>query len=432
MMVSSGGTRKLHGLTVEDVNLSDPAFWEGPREDRFPAFDLLRRERPIAWQPAPLAWAPPEYPPPNGYWAITRYEHVRMISRHPKAFVSGLGTTIFDNLPASVQYAIDGWVGLDAPHHTELRRVVSGLFAPRAVRRMGLAVRTAARHSIGKVAAHGSCDFFRDIADPFPADVICELLGVPEGDRAQLLRLSHDGGHFGNEPGSFGSSLAANRAVGDYAIGLAAERRRHPQEDLMTALVCGEINGVAMSEEDLVAGFWTILTGGTDTTGAAATHALLALQDFPEERDRLRYEFDAVADLAVEEILRWGSPLLNFRRTAALATSIDGVEIREGDNLVLFYLSANRDESVFEDPYRFDLKRAPNPHLAFGGGGPHTCLGAALSRLELRVLFRELFSLLPDIHVDGQPLHSPSPLLDAITCLPCAFSPTDPQRWEDN
>ena len=241
----------------------------------------------------------------------------------------------------------------------------------------------------------------------------------------ELLRLSHAGGHFSNEEGSFESSIEATRAVTQYALDLISEKRRRPANDIMTEVLQAEIDGSQLTTEDLAATFWVILTGGTDTTGASATHVLLALTKNPDERREFQQNYEQLAASAVEEMLRWASPLLNFRRTATADAEVSGQRVSAGDNLVLFYLSANRDETVFDDPYRFDVRRSPNPHLAFGGGGPHTCLGAALARVELKILFRELFRLLPDIEVSGEPIYGPSPLLDAITSLPCTFTAVD-------
>ncbi len=330
----------------------------------------------------------------------------------------------FDNLPPDVQYLNDGWVGLDAPRHTQLRRLVSSAFTPRVMRDLEGWIAHEARQVIAAVADRGECDFFTDLVAPFPIEVICDMLGVPTADRPELMRLTNIGVHFGTDA-PFEQSIAAMRAVADYAIELARERRLNPSLDLLSSLVAAEIDGVRLSPEDVAASFWVILTGGSDTTSTTATHTMVAFSNQPPERRRLQADYDATCDTAVEEMLRWATPVIDFRRTATVDTEIAGQHIAAGDNVLIFYQSANRDETVFRDPYRFDCGRDPNPHVSFGGGGPHFCLGAALARLELKTFFRELFELLPDVEVAGDPIYLPGLFLDAFVSLPCAFSPTE-------
>jgi cytochrome P450 len=331
---------------------------------------------------------------------------------------------LFDNLPPDIQYLNDGWVGLDAPRHTQLRRLVSSAFTPKMMRKLETWITDEARRAIARVAGRDECDFYADLVAPFPIEVICDMLGVPTADRPELMRLTHIGVHFSADA-AFERSIEAMRAVIDYAIGLAGERRRVPEGDLLTSLVQAEIDGARLSDEDIAASFWVILTGGSDTTSTTAAHSMVALANDPAERRRLQEDPGAVDDTAVEEMLRWATPVLDFRRTATADTEIGGQRIAAGDNVLIFYKSANRDESVFRDPYTFDTRRDPNPHLAFGGGGPHFCLGAALARLELKTFFRELFELLPDIEVAGDPVYVPGPFLDSVASLPCSFSATD-------
>jgi len=243
-------------------------------------------------------------------------------------------------------------------------------------------------------------------------------------DRPELMRLTNIGVHFGTDA-PFERSIAAMRSVADYAVELASDRRRHPAGDLLSSLVGAEIDGVGLSDEDVAASFWVILTGGSDTTSTTATQAMVALSDHPAERRRLQGDYDEICGTAVEEMLRWATPVIDFRRTATVDTEIAGQPIAAGDNVLIFYQSANRDQRVFHDPYLFDSGRDPNPHVTFGGGGPHFCLGAALARLELKTFFRELFDLLPDLTVAGDPVYLPGLFLDSVVSLPCSFSPTE-------
>jgi cytochrome P450 len=194
-------------------------------------------------------------------------------------------------------------------------------------------------------------------------------------------------------------------------------------EDLTTALVEAEVDGERLTDEDIGATFWLLLSAGTETTATTAAHGMRALTQNPDERARWQADVDGLAPSAVEELLRWATPLLNFRRTATRDADIAGQAIAEGDNVIVWYVSANRDEGVFDDPCQLDLSRDPNPHVAFGGGGPHFCLGAGLARIELRVLFAELFRQLPDLEISGEPVPLPNPFLDTYASLPCSFSP---------
>lgn len=401
-----------------EVNLSDPSFWQRPRSERFAAFDLLRRNAPVTWQDRPVAWAPVGERPPNGYWAITSYEGVRAVSRAPATFCSGKGVMLFDNLSSADQQLNDGWVGLDAPAHTELRRLVSSAFTPRVVRRMEEWVRQEAIFLIEAVAPTGECDFLTDVVAPLPIRIIYKMLGVPPGDRDEIIRLTHKGVHFSADV-PFEQTLDAIRKVTDYARELAVWRRKEPGDDLISALV--QQKGV--TDRDVASTFWVLITGGSDTTSTAAAHGLIALSEWPTECSRLTADSGRLVVTAVEEILRWATPVVCFRRTAVRDAEVEGQMINAGDNVVVFYQSANRDEAAFRDPYRFDVARTPNLHFAFGGGGPHFCLGAHLARLQLRILFEELFRRLPDFHQSAPPTYVPGPFLDSVSSVPCAFTP---------
>ena len=412
-------------LRGEDVNLSDPAFWLRPRSERFSAFDVLRRDAPVAWQPAPTPWAPVSHQPPRGYWAVTSYDGVRTVSRDPETYCSGRGVMLFDNLSPRDQYLNDGWLGLDAPRHAKLRRLVSGAFTPRMMRRIDAWVTDEAVRCIENVADRGDCDLFADVVAPLPIGVICDMLGVPLADRDEVMRLTHKGVHFASEV-PFEETLRAVSLVIDYAKELARRRRTDPADDLISDLVRQELDGQQLSDDDIAATFWVIITGGSDTTSTTAAHAVIAFSQWPGERWRLQSNYAHFATPAVEEMLRWATPVLDFRRTATRDCEVAGQAIREGDNVVIFYQSANRDDTVFAAPYRFDITRDPNPHLAFGGGGPHFCLGAALARLELRTFFGELLARLPDIEMSDTPVYVPGPFLDSVTSVPCTFAPRRP------
>lgn len=416
-------TARPRGRTSSRIDLSDPDFWRGTLESRYVAFDALRRDLPVAWQAAPLAWASDKFPPPRGYWAVTRHSDVCATSRNTRDFISGAGVMFFDNLPRETQYLFEGFVGLDAPRHTQLRRLVAKAFTPAMLSQIEGSVRRQAIQAIRDVADRGSCDFYHELAAPLPVAVICDMMGVRPSDRSELRRLMHVVNGFGFEGITFDNSVAAAREITQYGLELARARRTRPRRDLTTALVGAEIDGQRLDDEDIGATFFVIFSGGMDTVSTTAAHAMLALTQFPLERRRWQADFEAIADTAIEELLRWATPVLQFRRTATREVEIAGQAVAAGENVVLWYLSANRDEAVFHDPYRLDLSRQPNPHVAFGGGGPHFCLGSYLARIELKIFFRELFRLLPDIVIRGAAVSLPSPFVNTFKSLPCTFTP---------
>jgi methyl-branched lipid omega-hydroxylase len=405
------------------TDLSDPAFWERPRSAWLGDLHRLRREHPVAWQRPATAWAPATEIPPRGYWAVLGHADVRRASRDPATYSSARGVLPFDNLAPDVQYLFDGFLGLDAPRHPHLRRVVARAFTPRVVRELRDWIEHEARAAVAHVADRGACDFYRDLAAPFPVAVICDVMGVPAADRPELIELMDIGLSFSARVRSFEESMTAVRAVLDYGLALGRDRRARPREDLMTALVAAEVDGAALTDDDIASAFWLIVTGGGETTGTTAAHGLLALSEFPAERRRWEADYEALAPTAVEELLRWAAPVVGQRRTATRDTEIAGQPIGEGENVLLVYAAANHDETAFAQPDRLDLARDPNLHVTFGGGGPHFCLGNALARLELRALFRELFRVLPDIELAAEPVRVAGPFLDGFESMPCTFSP---------
>jgi len=315
-----------------------------------------------------------------------------------------------------------GMLNMDAPEHTRYRAYVKAAFSARRVGTLAASVRSTVRAILDDVCENGSCDFARDVADPLPTAITCDLLGIPAADRASVAALSRSAVPLGDP--EFGGRADSFRAVAelmDYGRQLRAERLRKPRDDLMTVLATLEIEGQRLGEDDVATFFELLVTAGIETTGAAAAHGLIAFALNPDHWPTSTFADDASA--AVEEILRWSTPVVHFRRTALEETRIADVEIAAGDKVVVFFNSANRDESVFADPFRFDPRRWPNAHLTFGGGGPHFCLGAHLARLEINVLFDELFQKLPDIRLSGEPTYMHSMFFNGVKALPCEFTP---------
>jgi cytochrome P450 len=398
--------------------LSQPSLWCGAAREE--VFANLREFDPVTWQEEPeTIWSDRG----RGYWAVVRHPDVRHVSRSTDQFVSGFGTELFD-LPFEVACSYSGMLNMDAPEHTRFRAYVTSAFSSRRIKELEESIRSTVRAILDTVCENGGCDFAKSVADALPTAVTCDLLGVPHADRHTIADLSRSAVPLGDpEFGRLDDSFRAAHELIAYGKQLRHERLRAPSGDLMTVLSTEEINGQRLDEDEIGTFFELLITAGIETTGAAIAHGLIALSEHPHQMDLWQSDFATNAASAVEEILRWSTPVVHFRRTAVTNTEIAGIEIASGDKVLVFFNSANRDETVFDDPHDFDIRRAPNPHLTFGGGGPHFCLGAHLARLELRVLFEELFQQLPDITVSGAPIYMHSMFFNGVKALPCAFTP---------
>jgi cytochrome P450 len=408
-------------LTVHEINLSDLEFWKRP--DRDACFAKLRSERPVAWfeefdVPGLEAMKGP------GYWAVTRYADVWHVSRTPEVFISGRGVNIVDT-PLEWNEFFGSMISMDAPRHTKLRLLVNKAFMPRTVARIEADVREKAKRIVDKVAPLGRCDFVSEIAAALPLQIICEMMGVPEEqwrfvfEKTNVILGAGDP-EYGTDPSVI---LMAAVELSNLAQDLARHRLAHPADDLVSALMHAEVDGQRLTAEELGSFFILLIVAGNETTRNAISHGMKALTDFPEQRRLLTADFERTIPTAVEEIIRWATPVIHFRRTAARDTELSGTRIREGDKVTIWYNSANRDETVFENAYTFDVRREPNEHVGFGGGGPHFCLGANLARREMQVMFRELLHRLPDIHITGEPEMLLSGFIHGIKRMPCEFTP---------
>lgn len=405
-------------MPLGELGLSEPSFWVSTAREQ--VFARLREHDPVTWQEEPeTVWSESG----RGYWAVVRHGDVRAVTRDARRFVSGLGTELFD-LPVEVARSYSGMLNMDAPEHTRFRAYVNAAFSARRVTTLEDSIRSTTRAILDAVLELGACDFAKDVADAIPTAVTCDLLGVPHADRPAIARLSRAAVPLGDP--EFGGREASFRAVDElkaYGRHLRDERVSAPGDDLVTVLATGEIDGQRLGEEEVATFFELLVTAGIETTGASIAHGLVALLEHPAQMTAWRSDPAAFATSAVEEILRWSTPVVHFRRTAVTDAEIAGVKIAAGDKVVIFFNSANRDETVFDDPYRFDIGRTPNPHLAFGGGGPHHCLGAHLARLEIRVLFEELFAHVADIRLAEEPVYMHSMFFNGVKALPCEFAP---------
>jgi cytochrome P450 len=414
-------------LALDQIWLSDPAFWSRPIEEREGAFQTLRRERPVSFHEEPEIPIP-SIPKGPGYWALTRHADILEVSKQPEIYCSGRGSNIGD-LPQPFSEFFGSMINMDDPRHARLRRIVSAGFTPRMLKRVEDDVQRIAREIVDALLEKGPCDFVTEVAAALPLRIICDMMGIPESqhrfvfDRTNVILGATDPEYVPDVMQVVPALLGAGADLARLVQDLGRHRRQHPTEDLTSALVNAELEGERLNDQELGSFFVLLVVAGNETTRNAISHGMLALTQYPAERAKWAADFERVAPTAVEEIVRWATPVIHFRRTATRDTEIRGQKIRAGEKVVLWYCSANRDEDVFADPYRFDVLRTPNEHVGFGGPGPHFCLGAHLARREITVMFRELFRRVPDIHTVGEPEKLNSFFIHGIKHLRCAFTP---------
>ncbi|HEX4083223.1 MAG TPA: cytochrome P450 [Acidimicrobiales bacterium] len=419
-------------LALEEIDLSDLDFWALPADVRDGAFKTLRRERPISRFDEPdlrdrSTLAPPPGP---GFWAVTRHRDITEVSRQPEIFRSGQGAISVLDLPPEMLDYFGGMISTDNPRHARLRRIVSTAFSPKMIRATENDIGQVATDVVTEVQPRGECDFAVDVAAQLPLRVICRMMGIPASEHERVLRCSNiilSNGDPELVPADADPVVAFLTAAQELVAlmhDLGEHRLAHPTDDLTSALVNTNIDGEALTGQELSSFFVELVVAGNETTRTAIVHGLWALTEHPDQRDLWRDRFDEVSATAADEIVRWASPVTWMRRTVAEPTVLSGHPLEAGDKLLLFYNSANRDDDVFDEPFRFDLRRSPNPHVGFGSAGPHFCLGAHLARREITVMFRELFARLPDIEATGEPDRLRSDFLNGIKHLGCAFTPT--------
>lgn len=406
---------------AEEVDLSDGRFWRLPDHDRNAAFALLRAERPVSFFAEPTVEGFPQGP---GYWALTRYADVWAASRKPDVFISGRGVNIGD-MPTEISEFFGSMIALDAPRHSKLRGIVQKAFTPRTVARVEGSVRGKARQIVDHVAPLGQCDFVREVAAALPLQIICDMMGIPASHYDRIFELTNIILGVGDPEYATSLEELMNAALelNTLAMDLGAHRLANPADDITSALMHAELDGERITTQEFGSFFILLVAAGNETTRNAISHGMKCLTDHPEQRRLLMEDFDAVVPTAVDEIVRYATPVIHFRRTASCDTEIGGQAIAEGDKVVLWYNSANRDEAKFDDPECFDVRRSPNEQVGFGAGGPHFCLGASLARREITVMLDELLHRLPDIEVTAPPDMLESSFIHGIKRMPCAFTP---------
>ncbi|MEO7572970.1 MAG: cytochrome P450 [Acidimicrobiales bacterium] len=415
-------------LTLDEIDLSDPGFWGRPLDEREGAFLTLREQDPIRFFEEPDLVVMPKGP---GYFSLTRHADVLEASKQPALFCSGQGTNIGD-MPTEFLEFLGSMINMDDPKHARMRRIVSRGFTPRQLDQMKGDVEATATGIVDDVIERGEGDFVTDIAATLPLRIIVDMMGIPRSqerfifDRTNVILGLGDAEYVPDqtEGGIMTALLTAAQDLSLLITELAEARVKDPQDDVTTALVTTEVDGETLTPAEMASFFILLVVAGNETTRNAISHGLHALTQNPDQRDRWMADVDGLAPTAVEEIVRWATPVIHFRRTCTQ----DGVRIGDhtfdaGDKVVLWYASANRDAAVFDDPFRFEVGRTPNDHLGFGGPGPHFCLGAHLARREITVMFKELFRRMPDLRAVGAPDRLQSNFINGIKHLPAAWTP---------
>lgn len=416
-------------VSVDDIQLGDPRFWGWPRDEREAVFATLRAERPVAWQ---KEIDDRLFPPGPGFWAVTKHADIHAVSRNPEVFCSGKGAVSIPDMPGPFLEYFGSLINTDDPHHKRLRGLVSTGFTPARLRKAEEAVRRAAIRTINDVIEKGEGDFIADIAAPFPIRVICDMVGIPESqhqlvfDMTNIILGGSDPEFISSEKDMGMEIMGAAISLVELMKEMRQERLKNPTDDLTSILAHAEIDGERLTDQELGSFFIILVTAGNETTRTALSHAILALSQYPEQSDLLRADFDAVIPTAVEEIIRWGSPVIHMRRTATCDTEISGQKIAEGDKVVLWYAAANRDEDVFENAQTFDVRRDPNDHVGFGAPGPHYCVGTNLARREITIMLDEIYRRMPDLKVTGEPEYLMSYFINGIKRLPVSWTAASP------
>lgn len=403
-------------MELGDVDLYDPDTYVAGVPHEY--FALLRREAPVYEHP---------YPDGGRFWCITRHEDLVAINRDTQTYSSWRQSALIEKpTPENLEMLRMLMLNMDPPEHTKLRKLVNKGFTPRMIRLLWDHLREEAAAIVAAAREKGEVDFVEDVAAELPLIAIAEFLGVPREDRKVIFDLSNR--LVGSSDPEYGVSdeeaLAAANEMFAYAQELATEKRARPGDDIASRLLQAEVDGERLSDMDFNVFFMLLAVAGNETTRNAISHGMLALLEHPDQARDL-VEHPEILEGAIEEILRWASPVMQFKRTTTRPVTLHGVEIPEDEAVVIWHISANRDETVFDGPYTFDLRRSPNPHtsshVAFGGGGPHFCLGANLARAEMQVMFEQLLPHLPGIEQTGPVSRLRSNFINGIKHLPIRF-----------
>ncbi|CAB4885604.1 unannotated protein [freshwater metagenome] len=415
----------LPSVSLGSFDLSDPLFWTQPRDYREAAFKTLRdnpglqffAEREIPDIPFPVG---------PGYYALARHEDVWQASRNAQLFCSGQGSNIGD-LPQEMNEFFGSMINMDDPKHFRLRSIVSKGFTPKEIGRVEEYVKVKAKSIVDGLFERypdGECDFVEEVAAPLPLQIICEMMGIPAEDEKMIFAWTNV--ILGAGDPEFGGTLDALMGTAlemfMYAQALGEDRLANPRDDMTSAMMHAEVDGERLSAQEFGSFFILLVVAGNETTRNAISHGMRALTQFPDQRAIWFDDFEGNTKTAVEEIVRWATPVIHFRRTVTADTVLGDTELKAGDKVVMWYNSANRDERAFTDPYTFDVRRSPLPAQAgFGAGGPHFCLGANLARREIAVMFDEIRTRMPNLQIISEPDMLQSAFINGIKRMRCSW-----------
>jgi methyl-branched lipid omega-hydroxylase len=407
------------------IDLSANEFWGLSLADRHTAFATLRE------LDAPPFFIDPETPLSatlGGYYAFVKHADVLEASRRPEIFSSARGSVSLVDLPTEFNENFGSMINMDDPRHARLRRIVSRAFTPKMIKKVERDVQRAASDIVDDLLATGPCDFVSHVSARLPLKIICDMMGTGDEHYDMVLHNTNlilAGGDpeflSADFEQAIGQILTAGADLNNLVTDLAAQRQASPGDDLITALATANVDGEQLTPAEIASFFILLVVAGNETTRTALSHSLVLLTEHESQRELLLADFDRHVPGAVEEIVRCATPVIWMRRSVTKDVVVNGHQFREGDRCVLYYWSANRDETVFDDPARFDITRSPNPHVGFGGAGPHFCLGANLARHEITVMLRELLHRVPGIRAAGAPDRLFSNFINGIKHLPCEF-----------
>jgi cholest-4-en-3-one 26-monooxygenase len=406
-------------VDLSQINLLDQdRFTQGvPHE----WFTYLRHHAPFYKHPEPEGGP--------GFWVVTRYDDVVAINRDGQSFSSEQsrgGVVALDDIGAADQLSAEGrmMLTMDAPDHTRYRSLVNRGFTPRMINTLHAPIRAMVTDIVDRALEKGECDFVTEVAAELPLQVIAQMLGVPQEDRHKLFAWSNR--LIGSDDPEYAVSREEARGAAMemwmYANDLAQRRRAEPRDDIISTLLQADLSGDQLSEIDFDLFFLLLAVAGNETTRNALSHGMHALIDHPDQFRMLKDD-PSLAPSATEEILRWASPVMYFRRNVTRDVEVNGHQFKSGEKVGLWYISANRDERVFDDPFRFNIKRTPNEHVAFGGGGPHFCLGANLARMEMNMMFEELVRRVDSVEQIGEAKRLRSNFVNGLKHLPVRMRP---------
>ncbi|BAN02999.1 cytochrome P450 [Ilumatobacter coccineus] len=418
-------TTSSASVPLDSIDLSDLEFWAGPRDVREATFATLRDTPGLVHFDERVIEDSP-FPPGAGYYALTRHEDIWAVSRNASLFCSGQGSNIGD-LPQEMNEFFGSMINMDDPKHFRLRSIVSKGFTPKEVNRVEELVVAKAKVIIERIQTEfpdKTCDFVEHIAAALPLEIICDMMGIPADDYSKIFGWTNTILGVGDPEfvTSYDDLMTHSLEMFTYAQALGEDRRANPQDDITSVMMAAEVDGEQLTAQEFGSFFILLVVAGNETTRNAISHGLKALTDNPDQRELLFGDYEAHSKTAMEEIVRYATPVIHFRRTATADTEIAGTPIKAGEKVVMFYNSGNRDERVFDDPDRFDVTRPLQPaQVGFGAGGPHFCLGANLARREMTVMFDEIRRELPSLRISGEPEYLQSNFINGIKRMQCEW-----------